>query len=58
MADVKNEFTEAGSIGRTAAADVTAAIDGAKHVSPGGPADAMAAATPTRVLTPFDPDAT
>jgi sec-independent protein translocase protein TatB len=58
MADVKNEFTDASTIGRTAAADVTAAIDDAKHVSPGGPADAMAAATPTRVLTPFDPDAT
>jgi sec-independent protein translocase protein TatB len=58
MADVKNEFTDASTIGRTAAADVSAAIDDAKHVSPGGPADVMAAATPTRVLTPFDPDAT
>jgi len=29
-----------------------------KPTSPGGPADAMAASTPARGATPFDPDAT
>lgn len=58
MADVKSELTDATSIGRAASEDVTAAIEGAKHTSPGGPADVMASATPSRVLTPFDPDAT
>ncbi len=58
VADVKNELTEATSMGKTVSQDVTDAIEGAKDVSPGGPADVMAAATPTRVLTPFDSDAT
>ena len=37
---------------------MTAAINGAKSVTPGGPQDLMADATPTRVLTPFDAEAT
>ncbi len=58
VADVKTELSEVSSIGRNASDDVTGALNGAKQISAGGPADMMAAATPTRVLTPFDPDAT
>jgi len=58
MADVKSELADATSMGRAASKDVADAIEGAKSVSQGGPADVMAAATPVRVLTPFDPDAT
>jgi sec-independent protein translocase protein TatB len=59
VADVKSELTEASSIGRAASEDVTAAIESAKDMTPGGPADVMAAATPmARPMTPFDTDAT
>jgi sec-independent protein translocase protein TatB len=58
LADVKTELSDATSMGRAASQDLTDAIEGVKDVSPGGPADVMAAATPTRVFTPFDPDAT
>ena len=59
MADVKSELSEVSSLGRTASEDVANAIEDAKSVSPGGPADVMAAATPAaRVMTPFDSDAT
>ncbi|MET0695739.1 MAG: sec-independent translocase [Propionibacteriaceae bacterium] len=58
MADVKSELADATSMGKAASKDVTDAIESAKSVSPGGPSDVMAAATPVRVLTPFDPDAT
>jgi sec-independent protein translocase protein TatB len=59
MADVKSELKDAKSLGQTARDDVSSLIEGAKDVSPGGPADVMASATPSgRVLTPFDADAT
>lgn len=58
VADVKSELDDASSIGRTASDDVVNAIEGAKDVSPGGPADLMASATPSRITTPFDSDAT
>ena len=65
VADVKTELNGAAALGQSASEDVHDAIRGAKQISPGGPvevtpgpADAMAAATPVRVLTPFDPDAT
>ena len=59
VADVKSELSEASSIGRAASEDVTSAIESAKDVTPGGPADVMAAATPgARMMTPFDSDAT
>jgi len=58
VADVKNELDDATSIGRTASDDVVNAIEGAKDVTPGGPADLMASATPSRITTPFDSDAT
>lgn len=58
VADVKSELSDAASIGRAASGDVNSALKGAKQISRGGPADLMAAQTPTRVLTPFDSDAT
>ncbi len=58
VADVKREITDAGSTLTSSAGEVAGAIDGVKDVSPGGPHDAMAGATPTRVLTPFDLEAT
>jgi len=58
VADVKQEFGDATTAGKTAGRDVTDAVNSAKEVSPGGPHDAMVAATPIRVLTPFDSDAT
>jgi sec-independent protein translocase protein TatB len=58
VADVKTELTDAGSLGKAAKQDVADAIENAKQISPGGPADMMAAATPSRTLTPFDSDAT
>jgi sec-independent protein translocase protein TatB len=59
VADVKSELKGASTLGREASEDVTSAIESAKDVSPGGPADLMAAATPAaRPMTPFDSDAT
>ena len=65
VADVKTDFADAKSIGQGAAADVRGAtadlngtVNGSKTVSSGGPHDLMTEATPVRVLTPFDPDAT
>jgi sec-independent protein translocase protein TatB len=59
MADVKSELADAKTMGTAAKRDVASAIEGAKGLSAGGPADLMAAATPSsRVLTPFDMDAT
>ena len=58
VADVKSQFSEVGAIGRGAAGDLNGALDDVKGLSAGGPRDVMAAATPSRILTPFDPDAT
>ena len=58
VADVKSDLDDVSSIGRNASDDVVGALDEMKQVSRGGPADVMAGATPTQVLTPFDPDAT
>jgi sec-independent protein translocase protein TatB len=58
IADVKSDFSDASAVGKGAAADLTDAINDVKDISPGGPQDVMAAATPSLVLTPFDPDAT
>ena len=57
IADVKQEITDVGSTVRGSSNDVAAAIN-AKEVSAGGPHDLMSDATPTRVLTPFDAEAT
>jgi sec-independent protein translocase protein TatB len=58
VADVKADLTDVKSLGLAAKNEVAGAIEGVKNVSAGGPADVMAGATPSRVLTPFDPDAT
>ena len=58
IADVKKEITDVGETVRSSSSDVTAAINGTKDVSPGGPHDLMNDATPTRVMTPFDAEAT
>lgn len=59
VADVKKEITESTAAGRTAAADVTAAMEDAKaSARTNGHQAAMNGASVARVLTPFDPDAT
>jgi sec-independent protein translocase protein TatB len=58
VADVKSSLSDAASDGRDAVQDFSDTVNGAKEISAGGPQDVMAAATPNRVLTPFDPDAT
>ncbi len=58
VADVKSDFSEAGTMGKGAAQDLTDAIHDAKDVSYGGPQDVMAANTLAARPTPFDSDAT
>lgn len=61
VADVKKEITESTAVGRTAAADVTTAMEDAKSSarSNGSSVNGAANGTPiARVLTPFDSDAT
>ena len=61
VADVKKEITESTAAGRTAAADVTAAMEDAKASARtnGSSVNGAVNGTPVaRVLTPFDPDAT
>ena len=53
--DVKADLADASS---AASRDVTDAINGAKSVSPGGPAEMAVDLPPARALTPYDPDAT
>ncbi|GAA3710056.1 sec-independent translocase [Microlunatus aurantiacus] len=59
VADVKKEIAESTAAGRTAASDVTAAMEDAKSSArTNGHQAAMNGASVARVLTPFDPDAT
>ena len=59
VADLKNDFTSATAGGVGATKMITDAVEGnLKPVSAGGPNNVMAVATPVRVLTPFDADAT
>ena len=59
IADVKSEIDDVGRTVKDSQKDVTAAINGAKETTPGGPHDVMAADTPpARILTPFDVEAT
>ncbi len=59
VADVKKEIAESTAAGRTAASDVTAAMEDAKaSARANGHQAAMNGASVARVLTPFDPDAT
>ena len=56
VADVKAEIEGVGETLGASRESVHSSIEGAKDVSPGGPADAMAAATPTHA--PYDAEAT
>jgi sec-independent protein translocase protein TatB len=56
--DVKADLADASSPAKGASRDVTDAINGAKSVSSGGPAEMAVDLPPARALTPFDPDAT
>ena len=56
IADVKKEITDVQGSVTGSTSDVAAAIDGAKDISPGGPEEMLADATPTR--TPYDAEAT
>ena len=56
VADVKAEIAGVGQALDESRDSVRTSIEGAKDVSPGGPADAMAAATPTHA--PYDLEAT
>ena len=61
VADVKKEITESTAAGRTAAADVTAAMEDAKssvRTNGSSVSGTVNGAAVARVLTPFDPDAT
>ncbi len=60
LTDVKKELTTATAVGTAAARDVDGAIQGAiRGAATTSPADAAnGAPLPSRVLTPFDPDAT
>ena len=63
IADVKSEITDVGRTVSSSTKDVTASINGAKDVSPGGPTDVAGtngAGTngASRLLTPYDVEAT
>ena len=66
IADVKSEITDVQQTVSSSTADLTASINGAKDVSPGGPADvpATGADVPAtgngsrRIITPYDVEAT
>ncbi len=60
VADVKREITDSTAAGRTAASDVTAALEDARgSASANGSVNgSVNGAVAPRVLTPFDPDAT
>jgi sec-independent protein translocase protein TatB len=56
--DVKADLADASSAVKGASRDVTDTINGAKSVSPGGPAEMSVDLPPARALTPYDPDST
>jgi len=56
VADVKAEIAGVGEALGESRDSVRSSIEGAKEISPGGPADAMARATPAH--TPYDSEAT
>lgn len=58
IADVKSEITDVGRTVSSSTKDVTASINGAKDVSPGGPSDVAGANGASRILTPYDVEAT
>jgi sec-independent protein translocase protein TatB len=58
IADVKSEITDVGRTVSSSTQDVTASINGAKDISPGGPSDVASANGSSRILTPYDAEAT
>jgi sec-independent protein translocase protein TatB len=58
IADVKSEITDVGRTVSSSTEDVTASINGAKDISPGGPSDVASANGSSRILTPYDAEAT
>ena len=59
IADVKSEITDVGRTVSSSTNDVTASINGAKDVSPGGPTEVTADTNgSSRILTPYDAEAT
>ena len=59
IADVKSEITDVGRTVSSSTNDVTASINGAKDVSPGGPTEVAADTNgSSRILTPYDAEAT
>ena len=59
IADVKSEITDVGRTVSSSTKEVTASINGAKDISPGGPGEVAATNGSTRViLTPYDAEAT
>ena len=59
LADVKSEITDVQRTVSSSTADLNASINGAKDVSPGGPAEVTAMGNGSRrILTPYDAEAT
>jgi sec-independent protein translocase protein TatB len=58
IADVKSEITDVGRTVSSSTQDVTASINGAKDISPGGPSEVASANGSSRILTPYDAEAT
>jgi sec-independent protein translocase protein TatB len=59
IADVKSEITDVGRTVTSSTKDVTDSINGAaKDISPGGPTDVAATNGASRILTPYDAEAT
>jgi sec-independent protein translocase protein TatB len=58
IADVKSEITDVQHTVTSSTKDVTASINGAKDISPGGPSDVASTNGSSRILTPYDAEAT
>ena len=59
IADVKSEITDVQRTVSSSTTDVSASINGAKDVSPGGPAEVTPSSNGSRrILTPYDAEAT
>ncbi|HZA03884.1 MAG TPA: sec-independent translocase [Propionibacteriaceae bacterium] len=60
IADVKSEITDVGRTVNSSTKDVTASVNGAtaKDVSPGGPTEVASGNGSSRILTPYDAEAT
>ena len=59
IADVKSEITDVQRTVNASTTDVSSSSDGAKDVSPGGPAEVTAVGNGSRrILTPYDAEAT